>query len=126
MSAKNFAIQYPASLAEAVEHDHDDPAKNAKRQRLWSKQRRERGFDDSELWDLDHTFARLMLPRVKAFLVQHEEMTVEDKRWKRDMAVIVKAMELLSDGEVWCAGEEAEQIAKGMRVFAKRIREMWT
>lgn len=30
-------------------------------------QRRTRGFDDSELWSLDHTFIKYMLPRLKAF-----------------------------------------------------------
>lgn len=30
-------------------------------------QRRTRGFDDTELWDLDDTIARFVLPRLKAF-----------------------------------------------------------
>ena len=33
----------------------------------WFIQRRRRGFDDRELWSLDHTIARYVYPRLKAF-----------------------------------------------------------
>lgn len=33
----------------------------------WKKQRLERGFDDTELWNLDHTIIQFILPRLKAF-----------------------------------------------------------
>ena len=36
----------------------------------WKKQREERGFDDSELWDLDATILRFTLPRLKEFVKQ--------------------------------------------------------
>ena len=33
----------------------------------WFIQRRKRGFDDRELWGLDHTIAKFIYPRIKAF-----------------------------------------------------------
>ena len=38
-----------------------------KREEEYSKQRIERGFDDSETWALDHTIASFLLPRLKRF-----------------------------------------------------------
>ena len=41
--------------------------KNDPRQQAWSKQRERRGFDDTELWNLDLTIIGVILPRLKAF-----------------------------------------------------------
>ena len=37
------------------------------RRELYRKQRKERGFDNSELWALDETIIRFTLPRLKVF-----------------------------------------------------------
>lgn len=43
-------------------------AKNKlKRQWLFFKQRREKGFDDSETWSLDYQISKFALPRLKRF-----------------------------------------------------------
>lgn len=42
----------------------DDPED---RQEKFQKQRIERGFDDTELWNLDYTMMKFMYPRIKAF-----------------------------------------------------------
>lgn len=34
---------------------------------LWSRQRAERGFDDTELWNLKDTIMKFALPRLKVF-----------------------------------------------------------
>lgn len=36
----------------------------------WKQQRLTRGFDDTELWNLDHTIIQFILPRLKAFKEQ--------------------------------------------------------
>jgi hypothetical protein len=41
--------------------------KKDKRQARWKKQRKKRGFDDTELWNLNTTIATFILPRLKAF-----------------------------------------------------------
>jgi hypothetical protein len=41
--------------------------KNDKNQKLWRKQRKKRGFDDTELWNLHDTFYEFMIPRLEAF-----------------------------------------------------------
>ena len=34
----------------------------------YKKQREEQGFDDTETWHLDRTFAQFMIPRIKRFI----------------------------------------------------------
>jgi hypothetical protein len=113
------SIQYPASLAPGI-------GRTDKRQKLWAKQRRERGFDDTEIWNVDATFARLMLPRVKEYITVSEREFIVSAKRKRDMAAIVTALELMCDCATWHESEAEKQIAIGMKVFARRIRGMWT
>lgn len=40
---------------------------NSKKLELYNKQREENGFDDTETWHLDTTFALFLLPRLKRF-----------------------------------------------------------
>ena len=41
------------------------------RREEYKKQRLERGFDDTELWNLDSTIIKFILPRLKAFRENH-------------------------------------------------------
>ena len=41
--------------------------KEIKRRLRWFWQRRKRGFDDRDTWNLDYIFAEFMLPRLEAF-----------------------------------------------------------
>lgn len=42
-------------------------SKQDERRIRYGEQRKERGFDDTELWSLDNTIIRFTLPRLKAF-----------------------------------------------------------
>lgn len=44
----------------------DDP-----RRKKFKKQRKRRGFDDTELWSLDYAIIKFTLPRLKAFRKSH-------------------------------------------------------
>lgn len=48
------------SLSDSIDSDDE-------RQLTFYKQRIERGFDDTELWNLDSTILKFILPRLKAF-----------------------------------------------------------
>lgn len=62
----------------------------------WKKQRLERGFDDTELWNLDHTIIQFILPRLKAFKEQlHGYPGNYDsfEQWQHDIDEMIWAME---------------------------------
>ena len=44
-----------------------DLKEDDERKEIFKKQRLERGFDETELWNLDTTILKFILPRLKAF-----------------------------------------------------------
>jgi hypothetical protein len=104
---------YPASLDDA-----EDP-----RSKKWKKQRKSRGFDDTELWNLDLTFATLMLPRIQTFI---EYYPPDDKKTKNAYDKIIAALEIIANDENYFWDEEkGQQVNKGLKLFVKHIRGMW-
>lgn len=41
--------------------------KNNPNQKIWRKQRKKRGFDDTEIWNLHYTMYQFMIPRLERF-----------------------------------------------------------
>lgn len=118
----NISIQYPASLAPNMKKDD-------KRHKIWKRQRDKRGFDNTELWNLDIAFAKLMLPRIKEFMEYAPpcfQSVNEKKSWRRDMTLITNGLELLSSGECIFFNEKDEKsIRLGLKAFIRNIRSMW-
>ncbi|MCQ2125604.1 MAG: hypothetical protein MJZ25_15625 [Fibrobacter sp.] len=65
----------------------------------WRKQRLERGFDDTELWNLDNTIMNFILPRLKAFAANvhsYPGRCESTKQWKEMLAEMIWAIEWLN------------------------------
>jgi len=103
-------------------------------------QRRTRGFDDSELWSLDYTCAKLMAPRIRAFIDQYggrsvpcdmdENISFEDrsKAWVEILEKIYRAFKLTvdSDGATYILTEEEQKaIEEGLDLFRARHNDLW-
>lgn len=81
-------------------------------------QRRTRGWDDSETWNLDESFAKLILPRLK----RYEELSGTPEGWKD----IMWTFEYLANGDGYMTcKEDEEKIQKGLDLFAKHYRGLW-
>lgn len=96
------------------------------RQVLWLEQRRDRGFDDTELWGLDDAFARFILPRLKALRQQKLEAPskrMELTQWYSLLDKMIRAFELLlpEGGGAWSRGtltdRERAQVQEGLDLF---------
>jgi hypothetical protein len=44
-----------------------DTIKDNPNQKVWRKQRKKRGFDDTEVWNLHYTMYQFMIPRLERF-----------------------------------------------------------
>lgn len=98
------------------------------RQLVWSEQRRDRGFDDTELWGLDDSFARFTLPRLKALRQQKLEAPSKAMslvQWHALIDKMIYAFELLlpEGGGAWSRGNlttrERSQLQEGLDLFHK-------
>ena len=75
--------------------DVETPPKRA-RERL--KQRRRFGYDDSELWNLDHTVLTFLLPRLKYFRDEspgYPGKLNSMEEWEAEMDTAISAIERL-------------------------------
>jgi hypothetical protein len=85
---------------------------------LWAKQREERGFDDTELWSLDLTIARFLLPRLKA--LRELSPSVSEEEIDRMIAAFE---EILSEDHM--IGVQTPQIRDGLAAFADNFQKLW-
>lgn len=84
-------------------------------------ERETRGFDQTELWSLDMTIARYILPRIKYFAENYSHPENE-----ADMKIIVAAFTLVASEECSYSEEDYTTIQKGLRLFAEYLPGLWT
>lgn len=96
----------------------------------YEKQRLQRGFDDSETWNLDATISRFIYPRLKAFVEDVKvikcyppEMTYDD--WITILEKMLKGFEILSqDNER--TEDECKIIETALDLFREYFHNLWT
>lgn len=121
---------------------------NIKRALRFWWQRRTRGWDDSDTWDLDHTLARWLAPRLRRFReimadknevagipgsylefdatgchVTNEEGAL--KAWWADLDKMIDALERYDRFDVEETAEDGRMIEDGVQLLAKHFRDLW-
>ncbi len=97
-----------------------DPRRN-----LYRQQRKERGFDNSELWSLDMTIIEFTLPRLKAFRDYTKSFPIDDdiksfQDWQLIIDKMIYGMEKYID-DTW----DTEAV-EGIDLFLKYFRHLWS
>lgn len=91
------------------------------RQEKFKKQRIERGFDDTELWNFDTTILRFVLPRLKVFKEQTCVYPTDFnslEEWKECIEKMIKSIEeILTD--------EYNADYEGFELFKKHFFDLW-
>jgi hypothetical protein len=87
------------------------------------------GFNPNETWNLDHSIALFVLPRLKYFRnnIHVYPAKLGEKRWEEILDSMIAAFELLAD-EDFCFGSDEEKskiIDKGLKNFVKYYRALW-
>jgi hypothetical protein len=91
-------------------------------------QRRQRGWDDSDTWSLDHSVAKLILPRLKRF----REVTIgypgqmSEQEWDAILLKMIAAFEFAASEERWSASHtEYQKHQEGINLFAEYFWHLW-
>lgn len=96
-----------------------------KREAEFTRQRIERGFDDSETWSLSGTLANFLLPR----LIRFNELDCfkREKKYRKDMKNFISLLELeiRDNGERDFTDEEEITINKGLKAFKRIFFRLW-
>jgi hypothetical protein len=78
----------------------DETDKDPKLLEKWKLQRDERGFDDTETWNLDVTLAKFIVPRLKVFKELNNGYPSKFKakeEWDKVLDEMIEGFELYSD-----------------------------
>ncbi len=98
-----------------------------KKDKCWNKfknQRKKRGFDDSELWNLDHTISKFILPRLKRFknITMGYPACITEKEWDDTLDTMINAFEYIVKEET---DTHQNEIKKGLDNFRKYFFNLW-
>lgn len=96
------------------------------------KQIKKRGFDDSELWNLDVTIAKFVLPRLKRFkeIITSCPGTFEGdddiEQWYTILDKIIFSMEKISQDNYSDPNLDIDKkVEEGLELFGKYFSALW-
>lgn len=100
---------------------------------LYKKQREERGWDDTELWNLDYTIARFVYPRLKRFIeLEPAGWPANDfptyGEWIEALKKMLYAFEyIVKEDEMvnFVNSEEYSKVQEGLELFGKHFQSLW-
>lgn len=94
--------------------------------------RRRRGFDDKDMWNLDITIAKFVLPRLMAFKNYSHGCPGElnEKQWADILDKIIFAFDFVIKVNDTVLGpkqwnKEYKKYQVGIKLFAKYFRSLW-
>ena len=109
----------------------DEITENDELKEKYKQQRIERGFDDSELWNLDYTIASFVLPRLKRFKelnTGYPAILTEDS-WDKILDTMIEAFELkVNDNDDRTLEEDKivdKKMQEGFKLFGKYFLHLW-
>jgi hypothetical protein len=96
----------------------------------YTQQRLERGFDDSETWNLDATISKFIYPRLKVFIddvkaLQCHPANIEFDAWLNILEDMLKGFKILSQDSERTEDEE-KIIERGLELFKEFFHSLWT
>lgn len=92
------------------------------RKELYKKQRIERGFDDTELWNLDSTILKFVLPRLKAFkecTCGYPGNVKSEEEWQNILQKMIDSIEKI------IIDEAKDEDYEGFELFKKYFFNLW-
>lgn len=103
--------------------------KDDNRELEYSKQRMERGFDDSETWSLTDTIGNFIIPRLKRFkeVASFIPSGVESSDWDIILDKMILSFELTvrNKGARIYTEEEKIQLEEGLDLFREWFMGLW-
>ena len=101
--------------------------KDDDREKEYSQQRIERGFDDSETWSLRDTIANFIIPRLERYEEISKDFLIRDEELVNNIEKFLIAMKLTArdKGSFILTEEEEQQVNEGLDAFPKIFLTLW-
>ena len=95
-------------------------------------QRKAKGFDDSEMWNLDQSLARLILPRLKRFKEINKSLseTGQSKDLMESVDEMIFAFEWIDNAKHFGSSLVVDdmshkRVENGLKLFSKHYTSLW-
>ena len=90
-------------------------------------QRLTRGFDDRDLWSLDVTIAKFVLPRLRVFKDIHKGYPgeLDSNKWDSTITTMIEAFEEIVSDDYYSFLNYKTKIEPGLKLFAKYFCSLW-
>lgn len=92
--------------------------------RKYELQRYERGFDDSEIYDLDDTIIKFLVPRLKVFREIHDNSAPKDLTVNQWNAILDEMIEGFED-YVHSDDMLPEKYSRALELFKEHFEDLW-
>lgn len=112
-----------------------DLNENDQRLKEFQKQRFEKGFDDTEIWNLDYVIAKFIAPKLKRFLEKSQKIQSPENLWlsleekeeiKKYYNDLNRLIEFFENYEIsWINNEKEQYINEMITLFAKHFTSLW-
>lgn len=90
------------------------------------KQKITRGFSDKQLWNLDVTLAKFLLPRFKRYLKITKNVFEVNEQTTKEFEEILWMLETVSTKKYWsCTIEETTRVQKACELLGKNLLSLW-
>lgn len=85
-----------------------------KRKKRYRKQRKKRGFDDTETWSLDLTIVKFVLPRLKRFYEVADDVIEIDyhEGFREAIEEMIEGFEIMVGPDYCCLHPDSEEYNK--------------
>lgn len=105
----------------------DDCPENDARHAEWYQERTEQGFDSTEMWNLDGTISRFILPRLKYFRDNIVPGVEKDPVYHEQLNDAIAMFELVGAGEnnIYPRSPSWNKYQKGMKAFQDIFLSLW-
>lgn len=96
-----------------------------KRQKVWEKQRKDKGFDDTETWALDSAFAKFVLPRLERFkeISAGNPAGISQSKWNNILQKMIDGFKEYVNRD--SNDFDYEKFKKGLDLFAEHYMDLW-
>ncbi len=100
-----------------------------KRKKKLQKFYKKNCFDPSETWNLDHTIAQFILPRLKYFRENLNSYPGADgwtiEKWEKKLDRMIIAFEMKIEDDMDYTEKDWKKIDRGLALFAKHFHNLW-
>ena len=107
---------------------YENPDKD-ERSEAYLNQRRERGWDDSDTWNLEYETARFVLPRLQRYQEITKGYPVDDgitpEVWGSYLNDMIYAFEAYARGYWTWDGVDVDRVTRGIQLFADFYHDLW-